>query len=160
MANTIMTNAKMGDAIRLHGHGMIEVHDAGTGELLSCERYTNVITDYTRAQIIAALTGTAPSLEVTHIAVGSGGTAALRTDTALETELIRQAPTSVVTYSAYEVGFKLFLSASVGNGSTYREIGLFDASSGGNMYARSTSFTPIAKNSAITITFTHIIRYD
>lgn len=147
------------DAVHLHGHGIIEVHDAATGALLRTERYTNVITDYTRAELIAAFKGVAPSVDVTHIAIGTDGTAAAASDTALGAEVLRDTPTSVVDYSAVEVGFKLFISASVGNGNTFREIGLFDAPSGGNMMARSTSFTPIAKNSAITITFTHIIRY-
>jgi hypothetical protein len=148
------------DSIGIRGYGIIEIHDAVTGALLAEQRYDNVIVDYVRAQIVQAFKGAATSLEVTHIAIGTDGTAALRTDTALGAEVIRSVPTAVIDYSAYEVGFKLFLSASQGNGSTFREIGLFDAPSGGNMFARSTSFAPIAKNSAITITFTHIIRYD
>lgn len=147
------------DSVQVHGYGLVEVHDVYTGELIDKQIYKNVITNYTRGQLVQAFKGASVAVDVTHIAVGSSGTAALPTDTALGAEVIRSAPTSIIDYSVTSVGFKLFLSASVGNGTTFREIGLFDAPSGGNMMARSVSFTPIAKNSGITITFTHIISY-
>jgi hypothetical protein len=148
------------DTVGIHGHGLIEVHDAATGELLHSQRYTNVITNYARTQIIRSFRGNGLPITVTHIGIGTSGTAPLATDTALGNEVYRAVPTSQVDYSPTELGFKLFVSASQANGSTLREIGLFDASSGGNMMARSTSFTPIAKNASITVTFTHIIRYN
>lgn len=147
------------DMINLHGHGIVEVHDAITGELLHSEAYTNVITLYASTQIIRSFRGNGLPIGVTHIGIGTDGTTPIATDTALGAEVLRAVPTSQVEYSATEIGFKLFVSASQVNGSTLREIGLFDAASAGNMMARSTSFTPIVKNSSITVTFTHIIRY-
>jgi hypothetical protein len=99
-------------------------------------------------------------VDVTHVAIGTDGTAATSADTALGAEVLRATPTSVVNYSAVSVGFKLFVSSSQANGDTLREIGLFDASSGGNMMARSVSFMPIVKSSSITVTFTHIISWS
>lgn len=159
VGNTIVISEIASDSIGVCGHGVIEVHDATTGALLDKQVYTNVITNYTRAQLVQAFKGTSVDVGVTHIAVGSDGTAALPTDTALGSEVLRSTPTSIIDYSTMSVGFKLFLSASVGNGTTFREIGLFDDPTAGNMMARSVSFTPIVKNSAITITFTHIITY-
>lgn len=155
-----MASMQTGTSLALWGGGLVEVHDAATGELLHSEAYTNVVTDYTRAQLMQSFKGIVADVGVTHVAVGSDGTAATSADTALGNEVIRQLPTSVVDYSTTEIGWKLFLSASVGNGTTFREIGLFNAASGGDMMARSVSFTPIAKNSSITITFTHILRYQ
>lgn len=143
--------------ISLFGHGTVEVHDAKTGALLYREDYTNVITDYVRENMILSLKGTPTSWEITHIAIGSDGTAASSSQTALGNELIRSLPTQIIDYTAYQVGYRLFFSASQNNGDTFREIGLFDASTGGNMFARSVSFTPITKNSNITVTFTHKI---
>lgn len=156
----IIATLKTGTTLALWGGGIVEVHDAATGELLHREEYTNVITNYARAELMQSFKGIVADVGVTHVAVGSDGTAALPTDTALGNEVVRQVPTTVVDYSATEIGWKLFLSASVGNGTTFREIGLFNAASGGDMMARSVSFTPIAKNSSITITFTHILRYQ
>jgi hypothetical protein len=147
------------DTISLHGHGVIEVRDAVTGALIDRQTYTNVITDLARAQIMQGFKGATVDIEVTHIAIGTDGTAAVASDTALGAEVLRSTPTSVIDYSATEIGWRLFVSASTGNGNTFREIGLFNDPSTGTMFARSVSFTPIAKNSAITITFTHILRY-
>lgn len=145
--------------IGIHGHGIIEVHDANTGALLRRDTYTNVITNYVRSAFIGAFTGSSVAVGVTHVAIGTDGTAAVAADMALGAEVLRDEPTSIVNYSATSVGFKLFVTASQANGSTLREIGLFDAGSGGNMMARSVSFTPIVKSSSITVTFTHILTY-
>lgn len=148
------------DTIGIYGHGLVEVHDAKTGALLRSERYTNIITDYVREALVGAFTGASVDVDVTHVAIGTDGTAATSADTALGAEVLRATPTSMVNYSAVSVGFKLFVSSSQANGDTLREIGLFDAASDGNMMARSVSFMPIVKSSSITVTFTHIISWS
>ena len=149
--------ASLKDIITLKGFGTIEVNDSISGELIYVEDYENVITNYVRSGIITSLKGTPLSWGITHIGIGSGANGAQPTDTTLQTQIFRSLYTQLVDYSAYLVGFKLFVSASQYNGQTFREIGLFDASTGGNMYARSTSFSPISKNANITVTFTHKI---
>ena len=149
----------MNETIALRGHGTIEIHDAFTGDLISCESYTNVITDYTREQIIGAFTGAAVGVGITHVAIGSSATPASADQTALIAEVYRATPTSVINYNSVSIGFKLFISASMLNGDTLREIGLFDDGTAGNMMARSVSFTPVLKSSAIIVTFTHILTY-
>jgi hypothetical protein len=150
---------KIQDDLQINGYGVVEVRDADTGGIIYTERYTNVITDLTRARIMARFKGNNGTLTITHVAIGTSATTPTAADTALGAEVLRAVPTSVIDYSATEIGWRLFVSASMGNGSTLREIGLFNGASGGDMFARSTSFTPIVKNSSITVTFTHILRY-
>jgi hypothetical protein len=148
------------DNIRLEGLGYIEIHDAETHQLLDRIHYKNAVTDYTREEIFKLFLGDAADLEVTHVGIGTGTTAATPADTALEAQVLRLPYTSRIPASPTEVRYKLFLSASVGNGNTFSEIGLFTAETGGNMIARSTGFTPVEKTSLVTITFTHILRYQ
>jgi hypothetical protein len=149
------------DTIKVIGYGKIEIHDAVTGDLIDSEHYTNVVTDFVADQVMQAFKGgSVAGIEVVSIGIGTDGTAATAADTALGNQVIREVPTSVIDYSTTEIGWRLFISASMGNGSTFREIGLFNDPSGGDLIARSTSFTPILKNSAITITFTHILSWS
>ncbi len=72
---------------------------------------------------------------VTHIAVGSGQTASALTDTALVTEIARNAATGSNTNNV--ASFNSQFVAGVGTGPWY-EAGMFTASSGGVMYTRTT----------------------
>lgn len=150
---------KLQDDITVEGYGIVDVRDAATGDLIYTETYRNIVTNLTRARIMARFKGNNGTLTITHVAIGTDGTTPTAADTALGAEVLREAPTSVIDYSTTEIGWRLFVSASMGNGNTLREIGLFSAASGGDMFARSTSFSPISKNASITVTFTHILRY-
>lgn len=149
--------ADIKDILALKGYGTIEVHNALNGKLIYTEDYTNVVTNYVRSNVISSLQGTPLNWSITHIGIGSGANGAHPSDTSLQTQIFRAGYTQIVNYTAYQVGFRLFVSASQYNGQTFREIGLFDAATAGNMFARSTSFTPISKNANITVTFTHKI---
>jgi hypothetical protein len=151
---------RINDTINLQGLGFIDVNDAVTGKLIKRVSYKNAITDYTREEIFKLFTGGSASLNIGYVGIGTGTTTATAADTALEAEELRLPYTSRIIASPTEIRYKLFLSASQGNGNTYSEIGLFIQDTGGDMVARSTGFTPVEKTSLVTITFTHIIRYQ
>ena len=89
---------------------------------------------------------------MSHMGVGTGTTSPVAANTALETQLVRVALTStnvatnVVTYSAT-------FGAGTGTGAI-TEAGLFDASTAGNMLAR-TTFSVVNKgaNDSLTISW-------
>lgn len=85
----------------------------------------------------------------THMAVGTGTNAAAAGDTTLQTENDRNALTSK-TRSANVVTFVGDWAAGDAT-ATISEAGLFDASSSGNMYAR-TVFTGIPKGASDSLT--------
>ncbi len=79
----------------------------------------------------------------THMAVGSGTTGFNPTQTALITETFREAfADSIRNTGAGTFAWSLALGLTEGNGSTIAEVGLFDASSGGNMAIR--NLLPVA----------------
>lgn len=77
----------------------------------------------------------------THIAVGTGTTAALPSDTALETEIFpngsnRSAITSRTKPSARKVRLQMLIAAGEANGSSLTEVGVLNAATGGTLVNR------------------------
>ena len=68
-----------------------------------------------------------------HVAMGTGTTAADVTDTAMETELFRKAIDSRTKPGTASVMFQGTLSSAEGNGTTFTEVGAFNAASGVTM---------------------------
>lgn len=136
----------------LRGFVSVEViHDDGTTVI----EQANVVTNVGRnkfAELIAQDTSAFPS----HIAIGTGSTAATVTDTALGTEVDRNAlasdsaTTGVITYKA-------FFSKSEANGNTIAEVGLFDAAASGNMFCRSVLSSTVAKTASVSLSITWTI---
>lgn len=92
---------------------------------------------------------------MTHMAIGTGTTAAAAGDTALVTELDRNTlTTSGGTVSNNTIQYACTWAAGDGTGAI-TEAGIFDASSGGDMLAR-TVFSVVNKGpaDALTITWT------
>lgn len=85
----------------------------------------------------------------THVAVGTGTTAPTEADTALEAEVLRRAREEI-TQTDTETTVSMWIPSTDANGDTLSEVGVFDASSGGNMFSRST-FDPITKTSDMEI---------
>jgi hypothetical protein len=133
----------------------VEVHDAATGELLHREALHNMVVDAGLNLIRDLLDGDAPA-GLTYMAVGTGSTAAAAGDTTLGTEVFRGAVSQRVS-TAKTLTVKWFVGSTQANGSTLTEAGIFNASSGGTMFARAVLATPIAKSSAITVTLTWAI---
>ena len=104
---------------------------------------------------IAALISGAGSV-MTYMAVGTGTTAVAAGDTTLETESDRNAlSTSGGTASTNTVEFVAVWNAGDGTGSL-TEAGLFSASSGGTMLAR-TVFSAVHKGASDVLTITWTI---
>lgn len=108
-----------------------------------------VVTTYQLNQMLDAVVSSFDNY--THIAVGSVNTPPAITDTTLAAEIIRktfQTSEKVVANGTYT--FAMRLATSEANGYTIREIGVFDASSGGTMALR-TLTTELAKTSDVEV---------
>ena len=91
---------------------------------------------------------------MTHMAVGSGSTAAAASDTALGNELDRQALTST-TVNNNTITYVATFGAGDGTGAV-TEAGLFNASSGGSLLCR-TVFSVVNKSSTDSMTITWVV---
>ncbi len=108
----------------------------------------NLIVTTGKNLVAASLGGGATT--ITHMAIGTGTTAAAITDTTLETELDRNALTnSGGTVSGNTIQFDCTWAAGDGTGAL-SEAGLFSAASGGIMLARKT-FAVVNKSSLDTV---------
>lgn len=130
----------------------IDIFDAKTQGLLRRERGHNLVPTAGRNLLRDFLDGDAPA-GVTHFAVGTGSTAASNNDTALGTQVLRDVVTSKAK-DVLKLTVKYYLATGSANGNTLREAGLFNASSGGTMYARYVLASAIVKTSSIAVTFT------
>ena len=91
---------------------------------------------------------------MSHMAVGSGSTAAAASDTALGRELDRQALTST-TVNNNTITYVATFGAGDGTGAV-TEAGLFNASSGGSLLCR-TVFSVVNKSSTDSMTITWVV---
>ena len=91
---------------------------------------------------------------MTHMAVGTGTTAAAAGDTALGTQLDRNALTST-TVTSNTIEYACTWAAGDGTGAL-TEAGIFDASTGGDMLAR-TVFSVVNKGASDSMTITWTI---
>ena len=87
--------------------------------------------------------------EGTHVAVGDDNTTPTAGDTALANELTRKARQET-TEGTSDVIISLWLSSADSNGNALKEVGLFDASSNGNLLVRDI-VTVINKTSSIEV---------
>jgi hypothetical protein len=99
-------------------------------------------------------TGTAPS----HMAIGSGSTAAAAGDTALGTELGRVALSSS-TPAANVATYVASFPAGTGTGAV-REFGLLNAGAGGTLLCRSLSSGVITKDAADSMSVSWAVTYN
>ena len=92
---------------------------------------------------------------MTHMAIGTGSTTAVVGDTTLDTELDRNTLTST-TVTNNAIAYVCSWAAGDGTGAII-EAGLFDASSGGDMLARTVFTSGVVNkgaNDSLTITWT------
>ena len=87
-----------------------------------------------------------------HIALGTGTTAASASDVTLETEVYRDAISSSVKPASKKVRHTLSLSAGQGNGNTLTECGLITAATGGTLQNRIVH-SPIIKTSSFELKY-------
>jgi hypothetical protein len=115
------------------------------------------LTNKTKELLAGTLNGeslTAPE----YIAWGSDGTTAAATDTSLGLEIERNI-CSVRQRIGRTVEFVSTLLATEVNGSTLREVGLLNASSAGDLFARDI-YPSIEKNNTFEIQSTYFIKVD
>lgn len=134
------------DNIAIKGRVRIEASD---GRIIEQD---NIVVNAGRDRVAEIIAGDSTAVP-THVAIGTGSTAALATDTALVTEVDRNA-LAASTATAGVITFRGFFSKSEANGNTIAEMGLFDQSSGGTMFCRTVLGSTIAKTSTISITVT------
>jgi hypothetical protein len=148
MSESVRRARTMRDRVPVAGNVAIEVCAAASGALLRLETAHNLVVLTGRNQIRDALYGdhiAAPA----WMALGTGTTTPVSTDTTLATEVLRDVLTARAKGSG-TITFKYYLTSTQGNGITFREAGLFNAQSGGTLFAR-TLFTPIDKTASITV---------
>ncbi len=149
-----------GSHFTVAGNVLMEVHRATTGDLIHSERSKNLVVTDGR-NIIRDLmlnVGNAPNT----MAVGKGASITTASMTRLEDEQFRAIFTRKTATNA-KATFQLLLGTGDANVSpqTLGEVGIFSGASynsttatiGGLMFAR-TTFTPIAKDNTMTITYT------
>lgn len=110
------------DNIGIHGEYKIEGFDLD-GKKVFEDVVTNVVVQNTFTAFFKLLKGEAIEFAISHIAVGTGATAAAKSDTALVAEVARKAVTTV-TYNSNKVTVKLSVAPSEFVASI-KELGVF-----------------------------------
>lgn len=105
-------------------------------------------------EFVASRMKDATTTAMSHMAVGSGSTTPAAGDTALGSELDRQALTST-TVSSNEITYVATFEAGDGTGAI-TEAGLFNAASGGDMLCR-TTFAVVNKGASDSMTITWVV---
>jgi hypothetical protein len=123
------------------------------GNIKDEKKVENLIVDTGLDYIASRMTGTSENV-MSHMAVGTGSTAAAGADTALGTELDRNALTST-TVTSNAIAYVCSWAAGDGTGSL-TEAGLFNAVSSGTMLCR-TVFGTVTKGASDSMTITWTI---
>ena len=134
------------DQLQLKGHLQIHLND----ELV--QDIDNLVVTTGKNLVASRLVGTTPAV-MSHMAIGSGTTAAAAGNTALGTELGRVSLTSGSASSAV-VTYVATFAAGTGTGAV-TEAGLLNASSGGTLLCRTVlSVVNKGANDSMTVTWT------
>jgi hypothetical protein len=146
-----VTVIRSADAVRIgvnvrawvrHRGGRWQLHDAGHN--LVADAGLNMLRDRLRGVNVVAPLG--------YFAVGTGSTPPIAGDLALENEVFRDVFTQV-TFSSLTMVVRYFLGPNDANGNTLREVGLFNAPSGPDIFARRVLDSPINKDIDTAATF-------
>lgn len=117
----------------------------------------NIVTNNGRDRFAALLSQSSTTFP-SHISIGTGTTAVAVTDTAMETEVIRNLLGST-TDSSGVLSLQCFFSKSEANGSTISEVGLFDAAAAGTLICHAILGATVVKDNTISITVTWTITF-
>jgi len=139
------------DGLAVTGDVLLELFDEN-GELKITRRVHNLVVDAGENHIADQLSASPGQGAMSHMAIGTGSTAAAFGDTTLGTEIDRNALTSR-TDSGNVVTYVGTWAAGDGTNSALREAGIFNAASSGTMLARAV-YANIDKQSADTLTIT------
>jgi hypothetical protein len=141
------------ETLKMYGRLKIEVFGE-SGELKQQAEVPNLVVT-TGKNFIASRMKDATATAMSHMAIGSGDTAVVVADTALETEIARVALTST-TVTGNSVEYIAAYPAGTGTGSI-EEAGIFNASTAGTMLCR-TVFAVINKGASDSMTITWTVQ--
>jgi hypothetical protein len=139
------------DPLLIRGHLLIELHGPD-GELKEMREIDNLVVTAGKNHIADRLSSSPTGAAMGWMAIGTGSTAAAAGDTALGTEIDRNATTSI-TDSANVVTYVGNWAAGDGTNSAITEAGIFNAVSVGTLLARAV-FTAINKGASDTLAIT------
>lgn|SRR5262245_50671733 len=139
------------EAPTIKGHCHIELRGPD-GELKEVRDVENLIVSAGRDAIIERLDSAPTTAAPSHMAVGTGSTAAAAGQTTLTTELDRNALTSNTSSGGVLTMVGNWAAGDATN-SAIAEAGVFNAASTGTMYSRAT-FTAINKGASDTLQIT------
>ena len=137
------------DESRALGKLTIEVKDKD-GNLKQKQEVKNLVVD-TGLDYIASRMKDATATAMSHMAIGTGSTAAAAGNTALGSEAARQALTST-TVTSNAVAYVVSFAAGTGTGAI-TEAGILNAASGGTLLCR-TVFSVVNKGASDSMTIT------
>lgn len=138
------------ERLRLRGHLRVElIREDGTSEVTE---YDNLVVTVGKNHIADQLSSAPGGAAMSHMAIGTGGGAPALGDTALTTELDRNALTSR-TDSTNVVTYVGDWAAGDGTG-TLTEAGIFNAASAGTMLARAAISVTKGASDTLKITWT------
>ena len=137
------------DESRALGKLTIEVKDKD-GNLKQKQEVKNLVVD-TGLDYIASRMKDATATAMSHMAIGTGSTAAAAGNTALGSEAARQALTST-TVTSNAVAYVASFTAGTGTGAI-TEAGILNAASGGTLLCR-TVFSVVNKGASDSMTIT------
>ena len=137
------------DETRALGKLTIEVKDKD-GKLKQREEVKNLVVD-TGLAYIASRMKDASATAMSHMAIGTGSTAAAAGNTALGSEAARQALTST-TVTSNAVAYVASFAAGTGTGAI-TEAGILNGASGGTLLCR-TVFSVVNKGASDSMTIT------
>ncbi|MEM2759880.1 MAG: hypothetical protein QXU32_00035 [Nitrososphaerales archaeon] len=143
------TSASMG----LKGHVTLVLLDE-FGNVKDYRQFDNLVVNTGFEEVAKLAFATGSSTKFDFIAVGSGSTAPAAGDTALQTQVGNRKQDSTPTYNSGTKKVTIDVTFNAGESTgTIRESGLFNASTGGQMFARQT-FSDINKGASDSLTVT------
>lgn len=124
------------------------------GNIKESLQLKNIVTDLGKGWIAARMSATATPAPMSHMAIGTGVTGAVSSQTTLVTESARSALTST-TVTANSTTYVATFGAGAGTGAV-TEAGIFNDPTTGTMLNR-TTFSAINKGASDTISITWVI---
>lgn len=146
----------MVERFRIQGWVVLETRTA-SGRLVKRQSFPNLVTQEGRRLIMQRAGGLAGD-PISHVAVGEGFTPARSGNTALEDEVYRDVLTNIDSPSPGELVSILFIPTHAANPSTMWEAGLFNASTGGTMYARTVFNEAVEKTDQVSLQITWTLK--
>jgi hypothetical protein len=151
VATALGRGGSVDDLVPVRGHVRVDLFGPD-GYLKDSREIDNLVVDAGKAHIADRLSTTPGGAAMGWMAIGTGATAPAAANTALGTEIDRNATTSI-TDAANVVTYVGNWAAGDGTNSAIAEAGIFNASSAGTMLARAT-FTAINKGASDTLAIT------